>query len=370
MGMSETLFLEPIDALYLRGNRLFGVTGGDDAPAQMPPWPSAVAGAIRSRMLVDGKVSLTDFAAGEASIENARLGEALGTPENPGSFRIARFSLARRRGESVEPLLPLPADWTAFGSVDDLRLAAARPAPLPQGVQGSVALEQMPRLSLEEPEKALSGFWLTFEGLARWLRDEDIKDGLVPVSELWRTDARLGIAMDARLRTAERSRIYTSDAVALARDVGFLAEVEGADGLVPRSGLLRFGGDGRGVRVHKARVEWPEPDWDEIRRTGRFRLLLTSPGIFEDAWKPRVEGARLVAAAVPRGEVVSGWDLAKGAPKPAQRCAPTGSVYWFDGFRGDIEDLKRLARKPLPSADPVRIAEGFNTCLIGNWKEV
>ncbi len=45
--------------------------------------------------------------------------------------------------------------------------------------------------------------------------------------------------------------------------------------------------------------------------------------------------ARLVCAAVPRREVVSGWDLFGWKPKEARRAAPAGSVYWFEGLNGD-----------------------------------
>jgi len=90
--MTEYLFLQPLDVLYLRGNRLFGAAG-DHGEALMPPWPSLAAGAIRSHMLASSKVDLAAFADGKATPEG-RLGECLGTPEQPGSFRVKVFTLA------------------------------------------------------------------------------------------------------------------------------------------------------------------------------------------------------------------------------------------------------------------------------------
>ncbi len=366
--MSKSLFLKPLDVLYLRGNRLFG-EGGDDAGAQMPPWPSVAAGAIRSRMLVDAGADLHAFAKGEAKLPED-LATCLGTPGEPGAFRLARFTLARLVDGAIEPLLPLPADWLAFGEGDARELERLRPAPLPEGVRAGLETLRAPRLRAEKPGKPAGGLWMTAGGIERWLRDEPLDAAdIVPSGKLWQADSRLGIAMEPERRTADEGRIYTTDAVALADDAGFLAEVAGADGLLPKDGLLRFGGDGRGASVSPASVNWPEPDWDEIGRTGRFRLLLTSPGIFADGWRPPIDGARLAAAAVNRAEVVSGWDVAAHAPKPAERCAPAGSVYWFDGFGGDIEALKAMARDGLPCKDRMRRAEGFNSCLIGNWKK-
>ncbi|MDX8402661.1 MAG: type III-B CRISPR module-associated protein Cmr3 [Mariprofundaceae bacterium] len=367
----SALFLKPLDVLYLRGNKIFGASGGDDAEAQMPPWPSVAAGAIRSRMLVDAGVNPAAFAKGDVSLTRD-MDASLGTPKQPGTFRLARFTLARRQGdaEEIEPLLPLPADWLATGDAGSPRMHRLMPRPLPEGVAGSAALPLVPALRIGKQEKPCSGLFLTGQGLAAWLRDEAPEAAHVePSGKLWQLDARLGIAMDANKRAAEEGRIYTSDAVALADGVGFLAEVSGAEGLLPQSGLLRLGGDGRGAAVAPASVTWPEPDWDAIAATGCFRLMLTSPGLFDDGWRPKLEDARLVAAAVNRAMVVSGWDLAAHAPKPAERCAPPGAVYWFEGFDGVVADLQAWVRYGLPCADKARCAEGFNACLIGNWSK-
>ena len=73
---------------------------------------------------------------------------------------------------------------------------------------------------------------------------------------------------------------------------------------------------------------------------------------------------QLVAAAVPRAEVVSGWDLAQKQPKPAQRVAPTGSVYWIEDLEATPEGLRKLAERGLWTegeyANSTRRPEGFN----------
>ena len=57
MNSVETRFLEPLDVLFLRGNKLFG-DPGSFGESLIPPWPSVVAGALRSRMLADDRVDL------------------------------------------------------------------------------------------------------------------------------------------------------------------------------------------------------------------------------------------------------------------------------------------------------------------------
>ena len=44
--------IEPIDILFLRGNKLFG-GAGEHGYSQMPPWPSVFSGAMASFILAE-----------------------------------------------------------------------------------------------------------------------------------------------------------------------------------------------------------------------------------------------------------------------------------------------------------------------------
>lgn len=379
--MSEYLFIEPLDVLYLRGNRLFG-EAGDHGEALMPPWPSLAAGAIRSRMLADSGVDLADFANSKAKPDGP-LGDCLGTTDKPGSFRLSSFLLAQKMDDgTVSPFFPLPADVVALKKGAEY----LRPRSLHSSIDLGEALPQVPILRQEQPEKPLSGRWLNRAGIAAYLAGEPLTAGhFTSRDSLWENDPRLGIALDPTSRTAAEGRIYTTETVALKKGVGFLAGIQGADGCLPQDGMLRFGGDGRGAQVASCRMELPEPPWERIAIEKRFRLVLAAPGVFPGGW--RLPGlveengalifhagrfsARLAAAAMSRSEVVSGWDLARHKPKPALRVAPTGTVYWLDNFEGAFEELKGLTQTGLwpfmDDPDPARQAEGFNNVLVAAW---
>jgi CRISPR-associated protein Cmr3 len=117
-------------------------------------------------------------------------------------------------------------------------------------------------------------------------------------------------------------------------------------------------------------------------------MVLTSPGLFERGWLPTgaadagcgeavafslhgVSG-RIVCAAVPRAEVVSGWDLARWQPKPALRAAPAGSVYWLE-LDGSVsaDALRKLVEHGLWTEaqynTDLRRAEGFNRVALAQW---
>ena len=378
---SAALFIEPLDVLILRGNKLFA-DAGSHGEALMPPWPSVAAGALRSRMLIDAGIDPAAFAAGRASIA-PELASVLGSVAQPGSFRIAHFGLARHAGKdgvaAFEPLLPLPADI----SVDEHGHATAlQPTRLHAALACSHPLPQPPTLLQPAAGKPKTGLWLTAADIAAWQQGQALSAAQrhwVAASELWSLDSRLGIALEAGRNTAADGQLYTSEAVALKPGVGFISQVTGADGLIPQGGLLRFGGDGHAASVRACTASLPRADTGALATAGRFRVLLTSPGIFPDGWRlPSMQAdgrwhfhgasARLASAALPRLETLSGWDVARHQPKPALRAVPTGSVYWLDDFQGDPAALDALAGEGLTLDDRSRRAEGFNNCLLAAWR--
>lgn len=339
-----SIFLEPLDVLYLRGNKLFADAGAH-GEAQMPPWPSLAAGAIRSRMMAEG-----------ASLE------ALA------DFRLTQFGLARHHDDAIERLWPLPADVIVSDEINLGDATYLRPCPTPTGIASSHALPKLPTLQTAKPGKPVGGLWLTGDGIAAWLSGQILNSKhFVRSGDLWQTDPRLGIALDPMTRSAADGKIYTTETIALKKGIGFIAAYESSANHLPAESLVRLGGDGRGAVVRAVTPPPTAPDWAQIEKEGRFRLMLTTPGLFSGGWRPDGIPATLVAASVSRAETVSGWDLVTNKPKPAQRVAPTGSVYWFENFMGDVAALKALALNGFPLADPARHAEGFGKLAIAPW---
>ncbi len=414
--MTAHRFIEPLDVLFLRGNKLFG-DPGSFGESLVPPWPSVAAGAIRSQMLANEGIDLAAFAAGR--IDHPQLG----TPEHPGRFAIVAFLLARRTRDSIETLHPLPADLIATRDGAILRLHQLQPTALSAGIESSAPLPRVPVLAADSRTKPESGIWLTQRGWQQYLDGElPAAEALAESKTLWKLDPRVGVGLDAEKCRADDGKLFTVQAVAMVKrghpigygkgagdepiradyDVGFLAAIDGAE--PPASGTLRLGGDGRAAAFHAVEHRAPEPDYQAIAQAGRCRVVLTSPGIFPGGWRfPGLDAenrfaiagvtGRLICAAVPRAEVVSGWDLAKWRPKPAQRVAPAGSVYWLDGLQATPDQLRKLvegglwpeehfdAQRRLDVAerlseddlapedvyDAQRRAEGFNRCVLGVW---
>jgi CRISPR-associated protein Cmr3 len=368
-------FIEALDVLTLRGNRLFG-DPGSWGEAQMPPPPSVLAGALRSHLLACDGADFTAFADG------CHAHPLLGTPAQPGAFVLADCTLARRTADAVQTLHPLPADLLAVGAgVQALR-------PLAPPLAGSWALPRVPVLAQGQRSKTAGGRWLSAQGLRRWMAGELPQPGdLVDAASLWSEEPRVGVALDAASGRADDGKLFSLQAIAMHPGVGFAVRVPATP--LP-AGVLRLGGDGRGARIEPLDIAWPEPDWDAIAAAGRARLLLTSPGLFASGWLPTGAGeadatqgacfelhgvrARIVCAALARAQTVSGFDLASRHPKPAQRAVPAGAVYWLADLQATPQALRKLAEQGLwpenaddPGMDRARRAEGYNRCSFGAW---
>lgn len=388
-------FVEPLDVLMIRGNKSFG-GDGQHGEAVMPPWPSLFAGAFRSALLGQDAQMLSRFVAigtdpmlaSDARQAQMRqllsdaLFAALGTPAEPGDFRITWLSLAKGIDGRVSALLPLPADLAAFEDAGVAPLVALEPAPLPIGQHASGELPSTAMLRLGKQVKPVSGRWLSDAGMAQHQAGMLPKD-VIKTEALFKREVRLGIALDTHSGTAQNGALYTTEAVSFCRGAGFLIGIEGDHDQLPATGLLRLGGDGKGARFSRQQG-YELPAAPPLLPGSGFRLILTTPGIFTGGWLPervtrqpdggyRLNGdgfsARLACAAVGRNDVVSGWDLANWQPKAAQRVAPTGSVYWFDKLTGDRDKLAAWVKQGLWGDHPdlQRRAEGFNQALLATW---
>jgi CRISPR-associated protein Cmr3 len=402
--MDEYYFISPQDVLMPRGNRSFG-DAGEHGEASALPWPSVLAGALRSALLGQDAQRLADFSAGRRL--SGAAGEALGTADEPGAFRLTWASLARADDRSAEPLLPLPADLVANGEGDRGKLTCLQSAPLPSGVRAGVELPLVAALRTDKADKPAQGRLLDAAGLRAYLAGE-LPQSTMSAGAFYEKELRLGIALNPAARTAAEGALYTTEAVRFARhdepwrrpeaegraraperaaspcDAGYLVGVRGAPGLLPERGTLRLGGDARAAHYRRVPVDLPQPPLAQIAGNKRFRLVLRSPGIFAAGWLPdgvrrfggdyvlEREGfkATLVCAALPRYEVVSGWDLARMRPKPAQRAVPAGAVYWFDRFEGDPGKLAAWVDGGLwgDDFDAARRAEGFNLAWLAAWR--
>jgi len=168
------------------------------------------------------------------------------------------------------------------------------------------------------------------------------------------------------------------------------AESEFGDLITKIDGFSAFGGERRLAqwKTEAVRDEWncPKDIVSGLEGKSKIRMILATPAIFSEGWKPGwlegwLEGKapdywpnglelKLISACTERWKPISGWCLEKGkqGPKPIRRLVPAGSVYFFE-IEGDGDAValaKSLWLKSVCDNDQDR-RDGFGLALWGIW---
>jgi CRISPR-associated protein Cmr3 len=296
------------------------------------PWPTTLAGLVRTRAGLDssGAFSITVPQALAIAVQGPWL-----------------LELDRETGAPKEFYLPAPRDvvWFSPEKGGDRAPKARIPLVPMRPIDGEFTdlREDLDVLGFAEKApagKAASGpaFW-SWPALKRWLteppKEEPLKPESVGLNPAER-EHRLHVGIDPEKHTAKDGVLFRTDGIRYrvkdegeglgrALALGFRAGQE----LEP--GLCTLGGERRLGHLLALPGEPPFAKPPEIKLGARARVVLITPAAFAEGAVPeRIAGAKVVAAAVPRPQVISGfsYETARGGPKPTRRLAPAGSVYW------------------------------------------
>lgn len=357
MGAGETLTigleLLPLDTLFFRDGRPFGEAV---RAASGLPHPQTLAGALRTWFL---RQAGCDFdALGRALAGGTSFDKALAQGQPPAAQAVAQTTF---RGpwlyRDQNPLAPLPATILKTDDGEYVRLDPLAPETRLPGWRSPMAGMRPLWRRGGKSAKHRPAF-LTMIGLRQFLAGGVPQPAEVIDPEcLYGFDERVGIGVDPQTYATQEGMIYAARMLALKDGVGFYAEVRGpkqALALLPDEPFpLTWGGEGRRAACRKVpAVDWPE---EHPRQGEGALLLLTAPGLFPDGWRP--PAIELVAAAVADSVAVSGWDLARGGPKPNRFAVAAGSVYFLE------QPLRRGAS--LCQGEDATV--GWGTFLEGRW---
>lgn len=376
------LCLKPLDTLFFRDGRPF------DASARVLgglPTPQTLAGALRTALLARRGF---DFRAFTRRRQSADVQQALRDCRAPEWIVQARFRgpwLALQEDKEddrgpVEPLLSVPQtlarckedknDSQAPGAW--VRADPLADVPLPGWQPGEGG--RLPLWRRGAPEAKHPGGFLTLDGIHRFLQGEKPEDGhWLEDRDLYDFDLRTGIAVSAETLTAAESQIYGIRLLALHRKIEKVGPHKGKrvclyseallpagapEGEVDFAGPLPLGGEGRYADLRPTAAI----HWEKYSGAGGMWLLAT-PGLFGEgrsAYPDLIPRTRLRAAASGTPLAVSGWDVARGGPKPTRFAVPAGAVYF-------VEDHLAFPDGSL-CGDAEDAAQGWGFALRGVWK--
>lgn len=370
--------IEPRDTLLVRDARPFGA--GARAISLDFPFPSTLAGAVRTRLGLDTT----------GAFQAERVPELLRHPVR------GPFLVEVNEGHDVgEFYFPSPHDAVLFegeGSQIAVR-RQVRPLQIPEGACSDLNGVGLVGLSPPEKRKPLRDgprFW-RWSHFKSWLSEP--KDGQsVSPPELGclgpARETRMHVTISPTSGTADEGKLFQTEGLRFgiceegrlsrALRLGLAVETERATTL---AGVSGFGGERRLSAWRPVKAELPTlPDAiaQAIEKQRALRLILVTPAFFEAGWKPGafLRGelglpCELAGAIVGRPEVVAGWDLALGRAKPSRRLAAAGSVY-FLRLAGDIPAaslrpaLEALWLRSVSDTEQAR-HDGFGIAVLGSW---
>lgn len=387
--MSVILQLTPHDPLIARDGRPFGERQGNRMRGLSWPLPSVVAGSFRTALV----------------------------KSNPAwDFTWKYFTETELKAVEVAGVLPVynerlyyPAPLDCAYHKETHEIFRAQPQKVDDGC-GTDLPEQLQPVMLthtqaEEDFKAETPpAWWPYEKYVEWLTSPAIQHEpswfemgfLGSAKEVMRDHVKI----DPNLGAAEESQIFSTANL----HVSYLPRFRAEKSEKPRKFQDRFaeitlsarvtllsgspfsldrltlwhplGGERR--LVHWQQCQQAVSGWTcppeistALSDTKRVRLILATPAIFQDGWKPDLTrepftGLTLVGACTGRWKAVSGWDLQKRGPKPIRRMVPAGSVYFFECQAGSAAKLANYWLQSV-SDDPQDQRDGFGLALWGTW---
>lgn len=372
------LALVPRDGFFAKDGRGWHTSASGRGHGLDWPWPSTVLGALRSLW---------------GRGEETRTGTTF-TPDDWRShtqpIQLGRTLVLRReygaawRVDDATWPVPLDALWLE-DRADVHRLDPVQPIAPTLGRDDDDAREALWRPVPDDAQKPLaSPRWWSSEEFVTWLAGKPVSVRDEALGTTRRVQVHVGIR--AEELTSDDGVLFSHDVVeTLDHDGEWALGVEVAlpAGELPKVATL--GSDSRLSRVESLPTTLFEPPASVLEAfrasSAGLRLVAVSPLCFAKGWLPdgltntngeyrgQLAGLDVIlrAAFVPRPIHVSGWDMAKGEPKPTSRMVPPGAVYFFE--RADGKPFGETEAKSLwLAAIGTRTAEGFGRVVPGVWR--
>jgi len=352
------LFMEAEDVLLFRDGRPFNAGSDHEARSLFPPLPSVIQGVLRSHYLTHRNIPLNDPDA---------IRQLVGDPAKPAGLSLRGPFLARRENGKVIRYFSTPAD--AYPVDTEARQIIPMKVVKNQG-GCNWGTETLPYL-LKKPNdvvtKSAPGAFLSEDALKSYLEQGKVVTP-VKAADLFVTERRLGIRVDAQRRSTVEGMLYEVEYIRLVEHAGLAVEmVEGYPDFPPQ-GVMRAGGEGRALRYVTLKDEEVTPlSWGYSGELPKFfKVYFATPAYFSQGWKspswdPFFTGqVKLEAVALSRYQTLGGYDLLHKRQKPARRFVPAGSVYYFS-HPGGVQ----LSQQAITEDGA---AMGFGQVMIASWK--
>jgi len=411
--MSIVLKLTPRDPLIARDGRPFGMGQGLRMKSLDWPYPSVLAGSLRSYLFKREKAKAIED---NQSFNYRETVESLIKIDIAGPLPYFNRQL----------YFPAPKDLLVYEDEDNgnqRTVMVLRPVAPPENGGCDLPLSLQPVSVTKEAKPAKSPALWSMGKMTQWLLERELA-GFAPPEKPTENSGFLDApGKDERMHVSIEADTYTAKDGMLFKTVGldmtvntqetrgslnphFVAEPLALSARIEASGdwpnkleqlstsrplLHPLGGERRLVRWETVRNDkaWQCPTdltkaFQALTTGQGVRLVLATPGIFQQGWLPdwidctngwkgippgsTVE-LQLIGACVERWKPISGWGLENGkvGPKAIRRIVPAGSVYFFKLINGSASALINDYWLRSVADDVQDRRDGFGLALWGLW---
>jgi CRISPR-associated protein Cmr3 len=393
--------IEPRDPLIVRDGRPFSADPGAWATSLPFPFPSTMAGGVRTRSGLD-KNGIFKYPKGTEKelLELKQL-----AVRGPLLVLLPTNECDSKPGEWLVPApydaLLLDRETTKDGKLTDL-VNQLVPLELPDGAQTDLDQQGLwfvgqACYDKRKPYKKAPRYWY-WENFQTWLQNPSslcqtiehiCKLGIDgPVSE-----QRLHVSIDADKETARDGMLFGTSGLEFtfpgkderrlqdAKRLALAVAVDDHREFIPQAGLASFGGERRMASWRESKMKLPlcpEVLKKTLIEEKACRLIFLTPACFKQGYLPtwlctnaEEHGVTIDvrSIAVQRPQVVSGWDLALRKPKPSRRLVPAGTVLFLklEGSNDAIQDWIEHTWMQCISDDLQDRRDGFGLAVLGSW---
>lgn len=344
------LEIKPYDTLFFRDGKPFNKGDESWADAIFPPYPATIYGALRSAFFNE---NINIF-------EELKKEKKLNTETDPTTKLKINNIIIKKSNDS---LFSLPKN--ILHNNDEIHVLTN----LQNSILTSVEPLQVFENNLDPKFKFQEG-WLDELIFKNYLSKKYDALELKKKDVLFKTEPKVGIALNSVTGTSDESALYRVDMLRLNDDVQLVVDFEG---LEFSETIFKLGGEGK---YAMAKIVENIPQIPIPKIENKFLIYFATPVIFKQGWLPGwidkddFSGivpntnlkVKLKTVANGKPNFIGGFDLAEKSPKPMFRAVPAGSVYFFEIVAGDAGELKKIHTSSISEVYP---EQGFGICYVG-----
>lgn len=369
------IFLEPSDVLFFRNAKPFSAGSDHHSSSLFPPFPTTVAGAIRSKILGQENIDLSKF---KNLDEKEELFERIGSPNSLGGFSMLGpyFAVYDAKRLTAEIRYPFPADCYQIDKDGKILYQTLKP------IQETITETDWDGENLfflgapndERHDSQENVGWLDPVQFGEYLKGNFFACNN---ESLIFNEPRIGHGMDYLKRAVKKQMFFDTSYIRLKTSQrfqhGLLVNVSENSKFPLDTGWLSLGGENRSVK-HIFIEEKNVKKASDIRGSNFVKIILTTPAFLSGGWRPldgkweKILGTKktpkLISVALKKPDFIGGWDLAKKGHKVMLTYVPAGSVYYFQ-LEDELTKRKGFTESP-NGMDFENL--GFGDFITGSWQ--